>query len=267
MSREKLYRSLLDSAKKNYIAEPLIVGGIPRDLYRKKINQTNDDYFKKDVDITTNDPESLRLAVSFASDTNSPFNIFEDSHSSVYVGDLVFDFSSNYISKRAVRYIESELGISDKKMFEVYSRDFTINCLHKPLLESSLIDLTKTSLEDIENKVIKTVAPPQITLMDDKRRAWRALRFVARFGYSIDDITINYLRRHGHFFMPVERNKISEKYVSRIVDECLEYNPELTIESLRQLNMLSFVPLIGEFKKYIMQNNLIPEYLDGAKLL
>ena len=39
-------------------------------------------------------------------------------------------------------------------MFEVYSRDFTINCLHKRLLASTLIDLTGKSLSDIENKII-----------------------------------------------------------------------------------------------------------------
>tara|TARA_B100000131_G_scaffold322185_1_gene375290 strand:+ start:7672 stop:8520 length:849 start_codon:yes stop_codon:yes gene_type:complete len=271
MRRASLYRRILKLAKDNYIEEPLLVGGTPRDLYRKKIGQTDIDFLKKDEDITTNTADSFRLAIAFAESGSYPFNVFSDSHVSVYAEEHTVDFSSNFVSKDAVKYLNEEMNLYDENLYEVYSRDFTINTLHKKLLETTLLDPSGLAIKDIEDKRIRTIAPPEITFTDDKRRLWRAVRFAARFGYKIDSSIAEYVRGNRGSFAPSGKlgdkspgKPISDQYISTIVGESLEYNPDITMGYILDFGMLSLVPLVGRYKDELIKNNLITKYLDGA---
>ena len=159
MNFDDIYSKILKICKENYIAEPYIVGGVPRVLYLNRIGEAQERAFEargrvsrrlqvlqmeggnapvedyRDIDITTNDADITRLAITLANELNSNFKLFSDGHVSVYLDDIMFDFSSNFISDDVVEYIMKELNIKDEKLFEVYSREFTINTLHKRLVQ------------------------------------------------------------------------------------------------------------------------------------
>lgn len=64
-------------------------------------------------------------------------------------------------------------------------RDFTINSLFYNIMTDSLEDFTSRGIIGLVNKVIETPLAPLETLKDDPLRALRAIRFAARFGFSL----------------------------------------------------------------------------------
>jgi poly(A) polymerase len=67
-------------------------------------------------------------------------------------------------------------------------RDFTINALFYNLKDFSVIDHVG-GLEDIQNKVIRSIGDPRIRFQEDPVRMLRAIRFASRLGFSIEPNT------------------------------------------------------------------------------
>jgi|10_taG_2_1085330.scaffolds.fasta_scaffold04936_5 tRNA nucleotidyltransferase/poly(A) polymerase len=271
MNKDEIYNIILKISKENYISEPFVVGGTPRDIYRGEEDSN------PDIDITTNDADILRLAILAADSLKLRFHLFNDGHVSVYVAEpeesYALDFSSNFVSKDAIAYIDRELRhvANSPKLYEVYSRDFTMNTLHKRLLSDEIIDPTNMGMKDIDNKIIRTVVPPNITFYDDKRRLWRAIRFAAKFNFKIDDKIIDYVKSvrdeftgEGKWGKAGPGRKVSDQFVSTSVGEALKYNPELTMHYINEMDLLPAVPLSGRFKEEIINRKLVNKYLDDV---
>lgn len=260
MNLDDIFSLLENIASSNYIAKPLLVGGIPRDIY---LGVSKDDY--RDIDITTNTPDVTRLGITFAENTKSNFLMFEDGHLTVHHQDYSYDFSSNFISDKVVDYLNNNLNIYDQKFYEIYSRDFTINTLHKEFFSDKILDPTRVGIDDCNNKIIKTICPPEITLVDDARRAFRAIEFATRFGFQIDTNIINFIKENLELFS-IEKNPIiKESYVSGIIFKSLENNSEKTLSYLIESNLFYNIPLVGKFKEELIKKRLILKYLDNNK--
>jgi tRNA nucleotidyltransferase/poly(A) polymerase len=170
------------------IDPPYMVGGAPRDqvIFGKAVVGGSNKFKISDLDITTNSSDCMRLAILFASRNNFKFRIFEDRHVTVFCDGFNLDFSSNYISKNAVDFLKSEQCTEflcpafpkiKEKVLEAYSRDFTINTLHQNIRTGQIIDILDRAFKDIEDKTIRTVLTPEITIVDDPRRVFRAIKF------------------------------------------------------------------------------------------
>ncbi len=71
---------------------------------------------------------------------------------------------------------------------DVLRRDFTINGLLYDPIAGKVIDLVE-GRADIERKVVRAIGDPRDRFEEDKLRLLRAIRFGARFGYSIEGRT------------------------------------------------------------------------------
>ena len=292
MNLDDIYSKILEICKENYIVEPYIVGGVPRNIYLNSLGNKTEEPFQtrersslrfqegggleedyRDVDITTNDADITRLAVTLADRTKSGFRLFGDGHVSVYTDDIMFDFSSNFISENVVNFLKSEECTKlvcpaypdiDEKLFEVYSREFTINTLHKRFFDDEIFDFTNRGKEDIENKIIRTVVPARITLEDDLRRVYRAINFAARFKFSIDDEIIEYTRSNRKKFVGENKWVLKEAFVASIVGESIGNDADITMHYLSEMDLLPTVPLAGKFKEEVISRKLVNKYLDDA---
>lgn len=72
---------------------------------------------------------------------------------------------------------------------DVLRRDFTINTLMENVHTGELLDLTGRAQLDLRHGLIKTPLDPSVTFRDDPLRMIRAIRFSARFGFTIDEAT------------------------------------------------------------------------------
>lgn len=260
MELSEAYSIITDACDANYIAKPYLVGGVPRDLYL----QSGDFANPSDYDITTNDADIMRLAITVAEKLGRRFRLFSDGHISIYAEDLTFDFSSNFISPKAVEYINKELGISNEDMFEVYSRDFTINTLHKSFIDDNILDFTGLAKEDLGKELIRTVLPPEITLKDDPRRVYRSINFAARLGFSVDKAIMDYVSKNGRELLGGGEADIKDAFVTSIIAKSISYNPDITMHYLNEMNLLSSVPLVGAFKDEVIKRRLVTKYLDES---
>jgi hypothetical protein len=233
-----------------------MVGGVPRD-YSMNLGPIK----TTDIDLTTNTPDSLRLGILLADKLNSSFKIFDDNHITLYLNNYSIDFSSNFKSDDVIKEL-NRMGISDESLYEVYSRDFSINTLHQDLMTKEIFDLTGDALKDISDKAIKTPVDASITLSDDPRRVFRAIYFASKYNFSIDNSIIDYVLNNNDL---IYSDSISDPFISAKISKAMLSNSSLTIKYLKDMNILSRVPLTGYFKDYLIKNRLVVEYLDNTR--
>ncbi|XVE60770.1 hypothetical protein DITRI_Ditri05aG0154100 [Diplodiscus trichospermus] len=70
---------------------------------------------------------------------------------------------------------------------DAYRRDLTINSLFYNINTNLVEDFTKRGIEDLKFGSIVTPLPPKATFLDDPLRVLRAIRFGARFDFTLDE--------------------------------------------------------------------------------
>jgi poly(A) polymerase len=93
---------------------------------------------------------------------------------------------------------------------DAFRRDFTVNALFYDIATFSVIDYVG-GLEDLENRVIRTIGDPGVRLREDPVRMLRAVGLAARLGFSIDRDTVEAIR-----FL---RGEIVKSSPARVLDE------------------------------------------------
>jgi len=258
MSLNNVLLKILKICEENYISDPYIVGGIPRDIY---LNREND---FRDIDITTNDSDTARLAITTAYSLNKGFKVYPDSHVSIFLENKTLDFSSNFVSTDVIAFMEKDLGIEDPKLFEVFSRDFTINTLHKSFLDNNIIDPTNMGINDLNNKIIRTPVPAAITIQDDVRRLFRAINFAARLNFNIDEDIVQYALENRRSFTGENRWKLKDAFLTSLIGESIEADADITMHYISEMNLLPVIPMVGRFKDELIKRKLVGKYLDDA---
>ncbi len=100
---------------------------------------------------------------------------------------------------------------------DVLRRDFTINGLLYDPLEDRIIDYVNGQA-DIRSKLVRAIGDPIRRFEEDKLRVLRAVRFGARFGYSIDPATWDAVRMMAPQIHQVSNERIREE-ITRIMTE------------------------------------------------
>ncbi|XP_022718251.1 CCA tRNA nucleotidyltransferase, mitochondrial-like isoform X2 [Durio zibethinus] len=102
----------------------------------------------------------------------------------------LFDLWIDFVNLRCEDYSESsriptmKFGTAEE---DAYRRDLTINSLFYNINTNLVEDFTKRGIEDLKFGRIVTPLPPKATFLDDPLRVLRAIRFGARFGFTLDE--------------------------------------------------------------------------------
>ncbi|WOL11157.1 hypothetical protein Cni_G19918 [Canna indica] len=102
----------------------------------------------------------------------------------------IYDTWIDFVNLRSETYAENsriptmEFGTAKG---DAYRRDLTINSLFYNINTSTVEDLTGRGIQDLTNGYIVTPLPPKATFLDDPLRVLRAIRFAARFGFTLDE--------------------------------------------------------------------------------
>lgn len=250
MKIKECLNEILKISKDYKIDTPYIVGGLPRDVFLKKEIKTND------VDLTTNSSDSLRLGLLAADKFNCPFFISDDTHITLFFEDFDIDFSSNFISPSIDEYLS---GKSDN-LYEVYSRDFTINTLHMKIDDFKVFDPTGIAIPDLENKIIRTPLPPEITLVDDPKRAYRAIDFAARYSFDMAPELVRFIKENIDMFIS---GKVKASFITQRINRAIYNDKARTIKLLLDTGLFFHIPLTGDFKNLLIKEKLLNTYLQG----
>ncbi|XP_066358932.1 tRNA nucleotidyltransferase cca2-like isoform X2 [Miscanthus floridulus] len=102
---------------------------------------------------------------------------------------LILDIWIDFVNLRSEQYAENsriptmEIGTAKE---DAYRRDLTINSLFFNINNNSVEDLTGRGIEDLKKGLIVTPLPAKATFLDDPLRVLRAIRFAARFNFTLD---------------------------------------------------------------------------------
>lgn len=100
---------------------------------------------------------------------------------------------------------------------DVRRRDFTINgLLYDPLTEQTL-DFVG-GCEDLRHGIIRTIGQPQERFAEDKLRMLRAIRFAARFGYTIEPETFAAIQQLHADIAQVSRERLRDELVKMLTE-------------------------------------------------
>ncbi len=187
-------QKVLDKNGKIYV-----VGGAVRDwILKKEVN---------DWDFATNlTPEEMKKIFPKNSFCENQFGTF-----SVVVGkDEIFEITT----------YRSEAGYSDKRHPDKISwgktlkedlerRDFTINAIALDI-EGQITDL-HGGIEDLNNRLIKTVGNPDDRFSEDALRMMRAIRIAAQIGFLIEEKTFESIQKNAPLIKEIAGERIRDE--------------------------------------------------------
>jgi putative nucleotidyltransferase with HDIG domain len=119
-------------------------------------------------------------------------------------------------------------------------RDFTINAMALAT-DYTLID-PFGGVQDLRTGIIRAVGKPQDRFQEDPLRMLRMLRFVARFGFAVDQATAEAARTYAYRLTTISTERISAELDGMIVaPHALD-----AFRRLAELELLSFaIPLLA----------------------
>ncbi len=226
---------------------PYICGGTPRDKYLGHLENV------ADLDITTGDKTVDYLSQEFYLKFRKKYNVtrktMEDGHSSIFIGKLKVDFSSNFMVHN-IDYILEQMGINDPSNMqrEMFSRDFTCNSLLLTLDLKRILDPTKHGLQDIKDRKIKTCLSPEITLTANRNRVIRAIYLACKLDFSIDQAIVDYVSKNP------QTVKIStEKSLTEKLNEAFARDADKASHLITRMGLWSHIPITEAVYPYYMK--------------
>jgi poly(A) polymerase len=119
---------------------------------------------------------------------------------------------------------------------DVSRRDFTINGLLMKHNTGEVLDYVG-GRADLSAGIIRAIGEPERRFTEDKLRMLRAVRFAARFQYTIDPVTFAAIRRHASEIHSVSAERIRDELTKLLTEGAARSGFELLDESglLREL--------------------------------
>lgn len=116
-------------------------------------------------------------------------------------------------------------------------RDFTINSLAYNK-NTGIIDYFN-GVEDLKNKIIKTVGDPEERFKEDYLRILRAVRFATQLGFTIEEKTFNACKLYSKYLSNISMERIQDEFFKIILSD----KPSKGIRLLKDINALDvFLP-------------------------
>lgn len=180
--------------------EIYLVGGFVRDslLNRKTF----------DIDMTTSATPTIMkniLKEYKLNDTYSHYGCIKLELNEYNIEITTFRKEYDYKKHRRPTRVEF---INDLKE-DLKRRDFTINAICYD--GNNLIDCFN-SVEDLNNKVIKTIGDPLIRFEEDALRMLRALRFASHLGFELDSSVINAIYEKKHLIKELNKSVVDREF-------------------------------------------------------
>jgi poly(A) polymerase len=110
-----------------------------------------------------------------------------------------------------------EVRFSRDPREDVQRRDFTINGLLFDPVENKVLDYVGGE-DDLKSKIIRAIGDPAIRFGEDKLRMLRAVRFAARFEYTIEPVTFASIKKLAPQIHQVSRERVRDE-LTRMLTE------------------------------------------------
>ena len=234
--------SISDCFKKNKLEKPYLVGGVVRDYFLKR------EY--GDIDITNNSGgQSFLGGLFFARENLKDFKISKKGYVTIISEDhSKIDFSSGMLA------INSEVDLS-----ETESRNFTINSILYDIQEDKIVD-EFGGLDDIKNRLIRTIMPASASLMENENRVIKCVELATKFNFAIDEEIVSFYKDNKPYIKYCfEKNK---KYLFGSFAKAMAHDEDYFLNIVFNLDIFKIIPLAGKYKELLIRKKLLGRYID-----
>ncbi len=181
-----------------------LVGGFIRDrMLRKK---------SRDIDVVM-ESDALSFARGFSAEYGLPAPVFYGRFGTAMVetGGVKTEFATarkeSYPDDSRKPFVEKATIMEDCSR-----RDFTINAMAESLLTGERLDYF-SGRQDLRNGILRTPVEPSITFYDDPLRILRGIRFASRLNFTVEDATMEGMRKNVHRLRIVSSERIADELV------------------------------------------------------
>lgn len=140
-----------------------------------------------------------------------------------------------------------DIKFTDDILKDLERRDFTQNAMYFSI-EEGLID-PFNGLEDIKNKIIKSVLNPNKRFLEDPLRILRGIRFASDFGFEIEKETKVAMIKNSHMLNNISKERIANEFLKIIKGD---YAPKIIDEYFDIIKV--FIPEIEKMKNFNQMN-------------
>lgn len=211
---ERICRVLRDAGHQAYL-----VGGCVRDLV---LGREPADY-----DVATDAaPERVQQLFPGSISVGARFGVILVVEDSAEVEVATFRSDAGYSDGRH----PDRVVFSRSPEEDVRRRDFTINGLLLDLQTGEVLDFVG-GRDDIRAGLVRAIGEPALRFREDKLRMVRAVRFAARFGYTIEPATLEAIRKHAAEVGQVSAERLRDELTKLLTEGAARRGFELLDET------------------------------------
>ena len=228
----KLFKLISKTAEDNGLSV-YIVGGYVRDLLMKRAVPTDIDF------VTEGSGIALAQSVAAAIDPETKVSVFKTYGTAMFrYQGLELEFvgarKESYNAESRNPSVEQGTLEDDQKR-----RDFTINAMAISLNQENFGELVDPfhGVEDMEKRILRTPLEPEQTYSDDPLRMMRAVRFAATLGFSIEENSLEAIKKEAHRIKIVTIERIMVEFNKIMLSE----KPSTGLKIMKDTGLLELI--------------------------
>lgn len=228
----KLFKLISKTAEDSGLSV-YIVGGYVRDLLMKRAAPTDIDF------VTEGSGIALAQSVAAAIDPEIKVSVFKTYGTAMFrYQGLELEFvgarKESYNAESRNPSVEQGTLEDDQKR-----RDFTINAMAISLNQESFGELVDPfhGVEDMEKRILRTPLEPEQTYSDDPLRMMRAVRFAATLGFSIEENSLEAIKKEAHRIKIVTIERIMVEFNKIMLSE----KPSTGLKIMKDTGLLELI--------------------------
>ena len=228
----KLFKLISKTAEDSGLSV-YIVGGYVRDLLIKRAAPTDIDF------VTEGSGIALAQSVAAAIDPETKVSVFKTYGTAMFrYQGLELEFvgarKESYNAESRNPSVEQGTLEDDQKR-----RDFTINAMAISLNQESFGELVDPfhGVEDMEKRILRTPLEPEQTYSDDPLRMMRAVRFAATLGFSIEENSLEAIKKEAHRIKIVTIERIMVEFNKIMLSE----KPSTGLKIMKDTGLLELI--------------------------
>ena len=228
----KLFKLISKTAEDSGLSV-YIVGGYVRDLLMKRAAPTDIDF------VTEGSGIALAQSVAAAIDPEIKVSVFKTYGTAMFrYQGLELEFvgarKESYNAESRNPSVEQGTLEDDQKR-----RDFTINAMAISLNQENFGELVDPfhGVEDMEKRILRTPLEPEQTYSDDPLRMMRAVRFAATLGFSIEENSLEAIKKEAHRIKIVTIERIMVEFNKIMLSE----KPSTGLKIMKDTGLLELI--------------------------
>ena len=228
----KLFKLISKTAEDSGLSV-YIVGGYVRDLLMKRAAPTDIDF------VTEGSGIALAQSVAAVIDPETKVSVFKTYGTAMFrYQGLELEFvgarKESYNAESRNPSVEQGTLEDDQKR-----RDFTINAMAISLNQESFGELVDPfhGVEDMGKRILRTPLEPEQTYSDDPLRMMRAVRFAATLGFSIEENSLEAIKKEAHRIKIVTIERIMVEFNKIMLSD----KPSTGLKILKDTGLLELI--------------------------